>query len=68
MVVPYSTINLWFYMGLLYYRLGEVGLALFLLQAKLLTGNAQALIKLSVHSLLYGKGFSPEKKPCVVVV
>ena len=26
MVVPYSTINLWFYVGLLYYGLGEVGL------------------------------------------
>ena len=28
MVVPYSTINLWFYTSLLYYKLGKVGLTL----------------------------------------
>ena len=28
MVVPYSNINLWFYLGVLYYRLGEVDLIL----------------------------------------
>ena len=31
MVVAYSTINLWFYKGLLYYRLGEVGLIIFII-------------------------------------
>ena len=55
MIVQYSNINLCFYTGLLYYRLGEVGLSLPLCALKTLSMQRTAKV-------VFGRAVQPREK------